>query len=212
MAISKRLRFEILRRDGHTCRYCGRSTPEVKLTVDHVVPVALGGADDPTNLVAACIDCNAGKSSVAGDQQKVTAAAESAIRWADAIRLAADARQRERHQFDSEIASFGASWSEYSYEATETVTVRKPVPREKDWENSIKRFLALGVTLEAMDEFIAAAMSPRVRTYDAWRYFCGCCWKEVRRIQELAAASLEGRPAPTDATEPEAAPSLNDLP
>src|SRR6185369_3226628 len=61
MAVSKRLRFEILRRDNHTCRYCGRSAPEVKLTVDHVKPEALGGRTEPDNLVAACSDCNAGK-------------------------------------------------------------------------------------------------------------------------------------------------------
>ena len=56
MAVSKRTRFEVLRRDNHTCRYCGQSAPDVKLTVDHVLPVALGGHDDPTNLVAACKD------------------------------------------------------------------------------------------------------------------------------------------------------------
>lgn len=58
MAVSKRLRYEILRRDNHTCRYCGATAPDVKLTVDHVVPVALGGSDVPTNLVAACDACN----------------------------------------------------------------------------------------------------------------------------------------------------------
>ncbi|MGC7224589.1 HNH endonuclease, partial [Mycobacteroides abscessus subsp. massiliense] len=44
MAVTKRLRYEVLRRDNYSCRYCGRSAPEVKLTVDHVVPVALGGS------------------------------------------------------------------------------------------------------------------------------------------------------------------------
>jgi 5-methylcytosine-specific restriction endonuclease McrA len=32
--IPRRLRFEILRRDGHTCRYCGAQAPDVPLTVD----------------------------------------------------------------------------------------------------------------------------------------------------------------------------------
>lgn len=67
MAVSRRLRFEILRRDGHTCRYCGAKAPEAALTVDHVIPVALGGGDEPNNLVAACSDCNSGKSSVPAD-------------------------------------------------------------------------------------------------------------------------------------------------
>lgn len=38
MAVSKRLRYEILRRDEFTCRYCGRRAPDVQLTIDHVVP------------------------------------------------------------------------------------------------------------------------------------------------------------------------------
>jgi 5-methylcytosine-specific restriction endonuclease McrA len=61
--ISKRLRYEILRRDGHHCRYCGLGSDEVTITVDHVIPTALGGTDDPSNLVAACRDCNSGKAS-----------------------------------------------------------------------------------------------------------------------------------------------------
>lgn len=61
MAVSKRLRFEILRRDGFKCRYCHAA--EVLLAVDHIKPIALGGSDHPSNLVASCDDCNTGKSS-----------------------------------------------------------------------------------------------------------------------------------------------------
>jgi hypothetical protein len=63
--ISAGLRFEILRRCNFACYYCGvPAAMGVKvLHVDHVVPVALGGTNDPWNLVAACWDCNAGKAS-----------------------------------------------------------------------------------------------------------------------------------------------------
>ena len=57
MAVTKRMRFEILRRDNHACRYCGATAPDVKLVVDHVTPVALGGTDSPDNLVASCAAC-----------------------------------------------------------------------------------------------------------------------------------------------------------
>jgi hypothetical protein len=60
--ISKKLRFEILKRDKFTCCYCGRKAPDVQLHIDHVVPVAKGGGNDPLNLIAACADCNGGKS------------------------------------------------------------------------------------------------------------------------------------------------------
>lgn len=63
MAVSKRLRFEILRRDGHRCRYCGAGALAAPLTVDHITPLALGGTDDPDNLATACEPCNSGKTS-----------------------------------------------------------------------------------------------------------------------------------------------------
>ena len=96
MAISRRLRFEILRRDSHTCRYCGAAAPDVKLTVDHVIPSALGGSDKPSNLVTACVDCNSGKSSVPADSATVADVAKDALRWSQAISRAAQL-QREDH-------------------------------------------------------------------------------------------------------------------
>lgn len=59
--ISKKLRFEILKKSRFACAYCGAKAPDVELVVDHVDPVARGGADEPANMVAACFDCNAGK-------------------------------------------------------------------------------------------------------------------------------------------------------
>ncbi|MCI0709768.1 MAG: tetratricopeptide repeat protein [Chloroflexi bacterium] len=60
--ISKSLRFDVFQRDNHTCQYCGRTTPDVVLEVDHLIPVSKGGTDDFANLVTSCFDCNRGKS------------------------------------------------------------------------------------------------------------------------------------------------------
>lgn len=61
-SISKRVRFSIFARDNFTCRYCGRQSDVVKLEIDHIHPVCQGGTNDEENLIAACQDCNAGKS------------------------------------------------------------------------------------------------------------------------------------------------------
>jgi 5-methylcytosine-specific restriction endonuclease McrA len=45
--MNKRIRFDIFKRDDFTCRYCGKSSPDVILEVDHVVPKISGGSDDP---------------------------------------------------------------------------------------------------------------------------------------------------------------------
>jgi len=67
MSISKRMRFEIFRRDHFTCFYCGRRSPSVILEVDHRIPRCAGGSDDPDNLVTACWDCNRGKGPIDPD-------------------------------------------------------------------------------------------------------------------------------------------------
>jgi 5-methylcytosine-specific restriction endonuclease McrA len=57
--------FVIFDRDGCRCIYCG-STPTndgVKLSLDHVIPVASGGGHVAGNLVTACMKCNVAKSS-----------------------------------------------------------------------------------------------------------------------------------------------------
>lgn len=61
-SLSPSRRFEVLRRDGFTCTYCGRQPPEVSLQVDHVIPWSKGGTHDLANLRTACVECNLGKS------------------------------------------------------------------------------------------------------------------------------------------------------
>jgi hypothetical protein len=59
--LNARKRFEILKRDGFKCQYCGKGSPDVELEVDHILPVKSGGTDDPDNLMTACTECNQGK-------------------------------------------------------------------------------------------------------------------------------------------------------
>jgi hypothetical protein len=61
VAVSKKIRFEVFKRDKFACQYCGREAPEIVLQVDHVVPKAESGSDDLMNLVTSCVDCNQGK-------------------------------------------------------------------------------------------------------------------------------------------------------
>jgi len=60
-AISKKLRFEVFKKNSFKCIYCGRSAPDVLLEVDHIIPVSKGGKNDLFNLVTSCFDCNRGK-------------------------------------------------------------------------------------------------------------------------------------------------------
>lgn len=62
MSLSKKIRFEVFKRDSFTCQYCGKAAPDVILHVDHIEPRSKGGSDDIINLVTSCRDCNLGKS------------------------------------------------------------------------------------------------------------------------------------------------------
>ncbi len=59
--ISKKMRFEVFKRDNFTCQYCGRHAPDVVLECDHIKPVAEGGKNTMLNLVTSCFECNRGK-------------------------------------------------------------------------------------------------------------------------------------------------------
>ena len=61
MPITKKLRFEIFKRDMFTCQYCGQRPPDVVLELDHIEPRASNGSDDEINLITSCFDCNRGK-------------------------------------------------------------------------------------------------------------------------------------------------------
>lgn len=61
-SLSKKVRFEVFKRDSFQCQYCGSKAPEAILHVDHINPVSKGGDNEIINLVTSCEDCNQGKS------------------------------------------------------------------------------------------------------------------------------------------------------
>ena len=47
--LSKKIRFEVFKRDSFTCQYCGKSALDVVLELDHIKPVAKGGSNAKQN-------------------------------------------------------------------------------------------------------------------------------------------------------------------
>jgi hypothetical protein len=48
----------VYERDEHRCVTCGSTE---RLSLDHIIPWSLGGADDPVNLQTMCRPCNSRK-------------------------------------------------------------------------------------------------------------------------------------------------------
>ena len=54
-------RRNIYARDENRCQYCGKKFSTRELSLDHVLPRVQGGEESWTNLVCACVKCNARK-------------------------------------------------------------------------------------------------------------------------------------------------------
>lgn len=183
MAVSRRLRYEILRRDGHACRYCGAKAPDTSLTVDHVVPVALSGTDDADNLVAACTDCNAGKSATTPDAPLVASVADDALRWARAMAAAAELQRAQRGAADQFVATFDEMWQGWFPDTHEQYDWH----RDSGWRATIVRFRDAGLDVRDLDALLDDVMRrSNVPNGRIWRYFCGACWTAIRSRQDLA--------------------------
>jgi hypothetical protein len=118
--LSKSLRFGVFGRDQFACRYCGKAPPEVKLVVDHVIPVAKGGTNDETNLITSCESCNQGKSDKSlsalplADQRRI---AQENIEQIDLAKLAAKAAKAKASLRATMIQYFKDCGSESQLEA-----------------------------------------------------------------------------------------------
>lgn len=62
--IPNRIQQEIRARAENLCEYCHTSEEwqYVKFTIDHIIPISLGGTNDKENLCLACFHCNRRKS------------------------------------------------------------------------------------------------------------------------------------------------------
>lgn len=152
MAVTKRTRFEVLRRDNHTCQYCGAKAPDVTMHIDHVMPVALGGDDKPGNLVTACKDCNAGKTSITPDSPLVEGLSDRAAAYALGMQ---DKMTRFRATFEA-YEEFEEWFLEMWDDRVGRLSWTTDLP--VDYQRSLFRWSQMGVPRTAFEIAISAAL------------------------------------------------------
>lgn len=169
--ISKKKRFDVFKRDGFKCQYCGAHPPAVLLHVDHINPVANGGKSNIDNLITACEPCNLGKGArpltdippTLADKAVIAAEREAQIVGYNKI-LAAAAKRIDNDSWDV---------AELWMVAHQKDSIRK------DYRTSIKSFLQKLPKQEVLDAMERAVS--KARGQDAsFRYFCGICWAKIR--------------------------------
>ena len=170
--ISKKARFEVFKRDGFTCQYCGAHPPQVLLHVDHIIPVAAGGLNDQDNLITTCEPCNQGKGARSLDSvpatlaERATETAEREAQIAGYAEVMAAQRERILDQAWDVATIFTDAFRKDSF--------------RRDWMESVKQFVEkLGVheCIRAMEIAVARKGFSQDTCF---RYFCGICWTMIR--------------------------------
>lgn len=175
--LSKRTRFEIFKRDGFRCVYCGATPVQAPLHVDHVVPVAEGGGNDPANLVTACDSCNLGKGAVPLEQHKFdpVIATEAQLEQVEQIRAYLALQEEIRRAKDDVIESLLDRWRQ---RLAEPLTLRQRIPFMLEQVGYEK-------VIEAIDSTAAkaarlASAGEKWTTQSALMYLNGCI-RKMRR-------------------------------
>lgn len=176
MAVTKRVRFEVLRRDNHTCQYCGAKAPDVVLHIDHVMPVSLGGDDKPSNLLTACQSCNGGKASIAPGSPLVESLGERAAAYALGM---IDKMTRLRASF--EVAEQYTEDFEHYWNKWESAGKRVPLP--PDYEMTVYRWSNMGVPMRLLELAINKAMT-KDRLYGDYPEFSYMAGIVARKLDE----------------------------
>ena len=170
-SLSKKVRFEIFKRDVFTCQYCGSKPPSVVLEVDHITPVALGGDNSEDNLITSCFDCNRGKGARSLEISPETLARKLEI----------------QNEAKEQLASFEKSVKAKKAKITRKINkLGKLFESETDhtftysFKQSIKKFfekLPEHDVIEAMEIALAKfSDKPGLAT----KYFCGICWNKIK--------------------------------
>lgn len=174
--ISKRVRFDIFKRDGFVCQYCGAHPPAVLLHIDHIEPVALGGGNEPDNLITACQNCNLGKSDVplsVVPQSLAERAAEVAEREAQIAGFTA-IMQAAKDRLEAD------AWA-----VVEALTGRPSDIFSRSKFTSVQKFVQQLGRVDVVRAAEIATMKRGYGTAGSFKYFCGICWRWVKEgVQE----------------------------
>lgn len=168
--ISKKLRFEIFKRDNFTCQYCSAKPPEVPLEIDHLLPVCKKGTNDIDNLITACFDCNRGKGAIELSaipeslSEKLEKKKIAQTQYKEYLRVLKDIKNTQNEEVDMVEQIFTASFEGRCFSDRFRLSVRNFIDK-----------LGIEVVFKAMEY----SCSKMYFDDKALKYFCGVCWNKI---------------------------------
>lgn len=175
MPLSKKIRFEIFKRDGFKCQYCGKTPPDVVLEIDHIQPTSIDKNDDINNLLTACFDCNRGKRDIPLQKipftlsQNLEILQEKEIQLKEYNQFIKKIRNRIKKEMDEVNAVFESYYPGYEL-------------NEKFRKISLNRFFQSLPKIEIIEamELACFRFQGDKNRENVIRYFCGICWRKIR--------------------------------
>lgn len=174
MGISRKLRFEVFKRDGFGCQYCGKTPPEVTLEVDHITPKSREGRDDINNLLTACFDCNRGKSNISLKKVPPT--------LHDRLKILHE-KELQLKEYNNFIAKIEKRIHKDIDEIDEVFTEMFPEHclTEEFKNTAIRQFVKLLPKIEIKEAMYLACNKLYTQRNRALKYFCGVCWRKIKK-------------------------------
>lgn len=171
---SRKIRFEVFKRDGFTCQYCGRTPPAVVLELDHIIPKSEGGPDNIDNYITACFDCNRGKGKHKLDIIPPEGDAKLKLLKEKRAQLKAFNRliEKQESQYNEAIASINDVFTD-SFPGLTT--------KDRFSQTTIKRFVHLLPVAKIKEAMALACSTKPDKPEDALKYFCGICWNWIKK-------------------------------
>lgn len=172
MALGNKKRFDVFKRDGFICQYCGGHPPDKILECDHVIPVSKGGTDDINNLVTSCFECNRGKRDhelgviPSTLSENIEVMREKEKQYKAYRKLLDQQADRAQEEIDEVQEIF-------------TETFPDQVFTDKFRIGSVKPFIAK-LDINQVKEAMSIACSKGRDSHNTIKYFCGICWNKIK--------------------------------
>lgn len=172
ISLSKKIRFDVFKRDGFCCQYCGNTPPTIVLECDHIIPVSKGGPDDIDNLITSCFDCNRGKSNIELNilpqktSEKAELIQEKEEQYKAYKKLLSSIEKRIKKEMNKVDAVYSSYFPEYILSDGFRI-------------NSLKKFI-VSLGLPIVEKAMNTACYKIKHKDGAIKYFCAICWNKMR--------------------------------